>query len=224
MKSIRFSYILIILTGLFAGCLDYQQEVSLNPNGSGDMSVRYWMKIQDSASLSSVKEISFFNKDSLKESFTSKFIKLKEIKTFIDTTNMTYHVDITLSFTHIDSLNKTKPFAESNFSLQDGAVGQKIFTQYIPPAASGMAIDASRFHVTFIYSFPGEMITHNATKFDPKKNNYIWTYSLAELGKGKTISVTYRAFKLKETPVWIFYLSGTVLIIVIIFLFRKRKN
>lgn len=228
MNTKRSIFVSIFLAVLLAGCLDYQQEVSLYPDGSGYMAIRYWMKIQDSAAYATVNQISFFNRDSLKHSFTSKFIEIKDtakdIKTYLDTTNSTYHVEIKLHFSHIDSLNKTRPFAESNFSLQDGAAGQKVFTQYIPPAASGIAIDASHFQVTFIYSFPGEIITHNATRVDEKKKNYIWTYTLADLGKGKTISVTYRAFKLKETPMWIFYLSGSVLFIVFIFLFRKRKN
>jgi len=228
MNAKRYFFLSLVLSLIFAGCLDYQQEVSLYPDGSGIMNIRYWMKIQDSSALSSVNQINFFNRDSLKQSFKSKFISIKDtvkdIKTFYDTTTKMYHVDIKLYFTHIDSLNKTRPFAESNFSLQDGAAGQKVFSQYIPPASSGLAIDASHFQVTFIYSFPGEIIAHNATKVDEKKKLYIWSYSLNELGKGKTISVTYRAFKLKETPNWIFWLSGTVFFIVIIFLFRKRKN
>ncbi len=213
-----------LVSMLMAGCLDYEQQVTLRHDGSGNMVIKYWMKVQDTAAIATIDQISFFNKDSLKKSFASKFIKIKSITAFPDTTTSTYHVEINFDFTHIDSLNKTRPFLESNFSFQDGATNQKIFSQFIPPAASGMAIDATQFHVSFVYRFAGEVITHNATAYDEKTKSYIWKYSLADLGKGKTISVTYRPFKLNETPQWIFYLSGSVFLIVIVFLFRKRKN
>ena len=41
---------------------------------------------------------------------------------------------------------------------------------------------------------------------------------------GKTISVTFIPYKIKETPYWIYMISGAVLIIVIIFLFKKKKD
>jgi len=47
---------------------------------------------------------------------------------------------------------------------------------------------------------------------------------LDEIGKGKTISVTFKPFKLKETPYWIYILAGLVLLIVIFFLVRKKKD
>jgi LPXTG-motif cell wall-anchored protein len=106
--------------------------------------------------------------------------------------------------------------------LKDGAAGQKIFSQFIPPIATGFGIDASAFHVTYIYRFSGEIITHNAVS--KEGDRLIWRYSLDEIGKGKTISVTFRPYKIRETPVWIYALAGLVLLIVIIFLFRKKKD
>ena len=165
--------------------------------------------------------IGIFNPDSLKKEFASPQSTVEKVAVYADTTDSTMHAKIELSFTYIDSLNKTKPFAESNFSLKDGAEGQKVFSQFIPPVATGFGVDGSAFTETYIYDFPGEIITHNATSIVKKK--LVWSYKLSELGKGKTISVTYRPYKLKETPMWIFVLSGLVLLVVIIFLFKKKK-
>ena len=132
------------------------------------------------------------------------------------------HSIIELSFTHIDSLNKTKAFADAHFSFKDGAAGQKVFSQFIPPIATGWGIDGSSFKIQYKYTFSGEVVQHNAHKQENK--TLIWNYNLSELGSGKTISVTFIPYKIKETPYWIYMISGVVLIIVIIFLFKKKKD
>ena len=70
--------------------------------------------------------------------------------------------------------------------------------------------------------FSGEVVTHNAPKVEGR--TLVWDYTLAEIGSGKTISVTFIPFKLKETPYWIYALTGLVLLFVIFFLFRKKKD
>ena len=96
-----------------------------------------------------------------------------------------------------------------------------IFSQFIPPVATGFGVDTKSFQVSYSYTFHGDIITHNA--HIQNKNTLTWNYALDEIGRGKTISVTYRPFKLKETPYWIYVLAGIVLLLVIIFLFRKRR-
>lgn len=214
--------IFITLSFILLGCLNYEQEVNFNTDGSGEMKIHYWMKSPESTHINIIEQIGIFNEDSIKNEFSSTHSIVNSVSVQRDTTDSTIHAFIELSFTNIDSLNETKPFSEANFSLKDGAAGQKIFSQFITPIATGFGFDGSSFNLTYTYIFPGEIITHNATKVSDKK--LIWKYSLSEIGKGKTISVTYRPFKLKETPYWIYMLSGAVLLIVLIFLFRKRKN
>jgi hypothetical protein len=206
---------------VFIGCLNYEQEVSLYPDGSGTMKIHYWMKFDDTLKTGLIDQTGLFNKDSINIKFTSKYFKLESLETYSDTTDSTTHAKIEISFEFIDLLNNSKPFSEANFQLSDGAEGQKVFSQYIPPIVSGFGIDGSEFTVTYIYDFPGEIIVHNANIVEKKR--LIWKYTLSEIGKGKTISVTYRPFKLKETPAWIFILSGAVLLIVIFYLFKKKK-
>lgn len=224
--SVRFTSIKILLLTLFTlsltGCLNYEQEVSFNPDGSGDMKIHYWIKADTSGGKTFYDPLGIFNADSLRSDFNSLNIKIENITVSDDSTDSTSHAVIEFSFTHIDSLNKVKPFAEYHFSLQDGAAGQKVFSQFIPPIATGFGLNDSTYQITYIYTFPGEIVTHNATQVDKKK--LIWKYTLAEIGKGKTVSVSFRPFKLKETPYWIFFLAGFVLLVVIFFLFRKKRS
>ncbi len=211
----------IFLVGL-AGCLNYKQDVIIYPDGSGKMQVDYWMNYTDTTSLSQIMKLEIFNPDSIKNEFSSPFVKFLNVQTYSDTTDSTIHAYIELDFTLIDSLNTLNAFAQSQFKLEDGAAGQKIFSQFIPPVTTGFGIDATKFRVTYIYDIRGEIITHNATE---KSGNILtWSYTLAEIGRGKTISVTFKPFKLKETPYWIYILAGSVLLIVIFFLLKKRKD
>ena len=216
-------FFLVLPLALFlSGCLNYTQEVSFNIDGSGTMNIHYWMKVTDPNNELAVQQLGLFNKDSIRSQFTSPYIEIEEIEAYADTTDTTSHVKIEFNFVHIDSLNFTRPFSEANFSLKEGAEGQLIFSQFITPMTTGFGFDGSEFRVKYVYDFPGEIIVHNATS--QAKRKLIWEYTVAEIGKGKTISVTYRPYKLKETPVWIYALSGFVLLVVIIFLFRKRRK
>ena len=220
--SISFKIFIFIFLFIFtSGCLNYIQDVNLYADGSGKMRITYWMKLPDVENAKVLDRIGLFNADSIRNEFTSKYNNIDDIKVYADSTDSTTHAIIELSFQSIDSLNNTRAFASSNFSLKDGASGQKVFSQFIAPIATGFGLDGSNFNVTYKYTFAGDVLTDNATSKDGR--TLIWKYSLAQIGNGKTISVTFKPFKLKETPHWIYELMGFVLLIVIIFLVRKKK-
>jgi hypothetical protein len=216
-KEILFFILLFI-----PGCLNYYQETTLKTDGSGEMFIHYWMKMITTQDSMIVNQFGIFNPDSIKKEFYSLHSKISNIEVYTDGNDTTIHAKIELSFQNIDSLNDTKAFREANFSLKDGAIGQKIFTQFISPSATGFGFDASQFMITYVYYLPGEIITHNA--MEKSSNKLTWNYKLSEIGMGKTLTATYRPFKLKETPVWIYILALIVLSVVIVFLFRKSRS
>jgi len=216
------SFLVLIFLISINGCLNYTQEVHLYPDGSGTMKIDYWVNLPQTIDTSTINKIGIFNPDLIRKEFSSKYTTINNITVFVDSVDSTTHSLIDLNFTNIDSLTRMRIFEDFQFSLKDGASGQKIFSQYIPPIATGFGIDGSKYKVTYIYKFSGNIITHNALKEDGQ--TLTWDYTLAEIGSGKTISVTFIPFKLKETPYWIYVLSGMVLLIVIIFLFRKKKD
>lgn len=206
----------------FTGCLNYEQKTTIYPDGSGNMQIDYWMKFSDTSSVATILTLEIFNPDSIRKEFSSKFINIINVTTYSDTIDSTIHANIELSFNNVDSLNTANAFSQSKFLLEDGASGQKIFSQFIPPVTTGFGIDGSDYRVTYNYEIRGDIITHNAT--NKSGNNLTWSYSLSEIGRGKTISVTFKPFKLKETPYWIYILAGLVLLIVVFFLLRKKKD
>jgi hypothetical protein len=220
----RFTLTFTLSLTLFflVGCLNYYQEVTLYPDGSGKMRIDYWMKFINEESEKVVDNLGIFNPDSIMSGFESAYSHVENVYVYRDTIDSSTHAVIDLSFNHIDSLNNTKVFAEYNFSFLEKTGGQVVFSQFIPPIATGFGIDASKFIVSYKYTIPGEIISHNATEFSGK--SLTWRYNLSEIGGGKTISVTFQPYKLKETPVWIFILSGAVLLLVLFFLLKKRKS
>lgn len=222
MKKYIWHIIVLFLFVVTSGCLNYIQDVQIYTDGSGKMTVHYWMNAPDTENFQMLDRVGIFNPDSISSQFSSEFTTIENVEVYTDTTDSTVHGIVTFSFIHIDSLNTTKAFADAHFLLRDGASGQKIFSQFIPPIATGFGIDGSNFTVTYKYTFSGEIITHNAPEEEGR--TLVWKYSLPEIGRGKTISVTFRPFKLKETPYWIYIISGAVLLIVVIFLFRKKKD
>lgn len=221
-NKVIFSLLIILISILFNGCLNYYQEVNLYPDGSGKMHIDYWMKFLNEESEIVAENLGIFNADSIQSEFQSRYTKIEDVVVYRDSTDSTTHALIDFSFDHIDSLNKTKVFAESRFSFVEKIGGQVDFSQFIPPIATGFGIDASSLNVTYKYNISGEIISHNAHQISGK--SLTWHYNLSEIGGGKTITVTFQPYKLKETPMWIFFLSGAVLILVLFFLLKKRKN
>ena len=214
--------LLFLIPFLFNGCLNYYQEVRLYPDGSGEMHIDYWMKFVNTESEKVAENIGIFNPDSIRSEFSSRYTKIEDVSVYRDSTDSTTHALINLSFTDIDSLNFTKVFFESRFSFKEMSGGKVDFSQFIPPIATGFGIDASTLKVTYKYIISGEILSSNAQQVSG--NTLTWHYKLSEIGGGKTISVTFQPYKLKETPTWIYILSGLVLLLVLFFLLKKRKN
>jgi hypothetical protein len=204
------------------GCINFEQKTYLYPDGTGKMEIHYWMKALDSASLNSISSLNIFNSDTIKQEFNFTFLNNLDVNCYVDSNDTTINTKIMFEFSSIDSLNIIRTFSQNHFSLTDGAAGQKVFSQYIPPITSGFGIDSQNFIIRYIYNFHGDIISHNATSTDER--NLIWEYNYAEIGRGKTISVTFKPFKIKETPEWIYILAAIVLTVVIFYLFRKKRD
>ena len=220
-RKVIISFFAIFLLTL-CGCLNYEQEISLYPDGSGSIRIHYWMTIPDSSKNPILDQIGLFNSDSLNSKFSSESTELKNVEVFVDSIDSTLHSKIEVFFSYLDSLNNIRALADHKFSLIDGAAGQKILSQFIPPTVTAFGLDGTQFTVKYSYDVPGEIIQHNSPNIN--KQTLTWEYTLSEIGKGKTISITYRPFKLKETPIWIYVVTGLVLLVVFFFLLRKKRT
>jgi hypothetical protein len=184
------------------------------------MYIHYWTVFRTEYDTSLINKINIFNTDSIRKEFTSEYIELKGVEVYKDYSDSTIHGKIELDFYSFDSLNLTDAFIGTSFSIKDGPEENKIFSQFITPFASGFGFDADAFVMKYTYYLPGKITKHNA--HEKSNNKLVWEYTLSEIGSGKTINATYVPFRLKGTPTWIYLLALFVIIVVIIFLFKKK--
>ncbi|UCH66035.1 MAG: hypothetical protein JSW63_02560 [Ignavibacterium sp.] len=186
------------------------------------MKIEYWMKLPDVGSRKVADNFGIFNSDSIRNNFSSSYSKIENVEVYVDSIDTTTHAIVEFTFNRIDLLNQTKMFADSKFQFKEETSGQIVFSQFIAPIAIGFGIDANEYSVSYSYTFSGTILNHNAHQV--KDNILVWNYSLADIGVGKSIAVTFRPFKLEKTPDWIYMLTGAVLALVIFFLLRRKKG
>ena len=216
------SLLVILLMMSINGCLNYTQITTIKKDGSGNMFIHYWMKWTTPKDSAIVEQLGIFSRDSVQKEFSSQYSYLKKVEVYKDFSDSTIHSQVSLDFNSLDSLNLTPAFRKSELSIKDGVKNTKIFSQFVPPIATGFGFNSKNFAITYIYYLPGETLSHNATDID--RNKLTWKYSLDDIGTGKYITATYRPFKLKETPAWIFLIALGVFIVVVVFLFSKRMK
>ncbi|RJP59678.1 MAG: hypothetical protein C4543_06240 [Ignavibacteriales bacterium] len=217
----KFFFVLPILLLLLTSCLNYTQITTIKTDGSGEMFVHYWMKWEDKKDSVLLNKLHIFNADSIRNEFSSPHNTIERINTFINYADSTIHAQVELEYNNFDSLKFTRAFKGANFSLVDGPNETKIFSQYLLPFATGFGLKPDDFKISLIYYLPGEILSHNAKS--KSRNKLTWDYSLSEIRSGEKISATYRPFRLKETPQWVYFSSLLVILIVLYYLFRKRK-
>lgn len=215
-KIISIAYLFFI-----SGCLNYIQDVNIYPDGSGKMSMHYWSNLPYDIDSEQLKNLTFFNPEFLKKEFTSEYYKLEGIKVYTDSVDGTTHAIINITFDNIDSLNNSKTFKNSNFSLKEDDEGIMTFSQNVPPIEYSFKSDSSKYAITYKYTFYGKVYDNNSQ--EKEGNTLIWKFRPNEIDSNKTIYAKYKPFKLKETPEWIYILTGTVILIVMFFLLRKSK-
>lgn len=220
-KKLLYS-LMISLLFFVQSCLNYQQVTTIKTDNSGKMYIHYWMEMHPDLDSLLLTKLGLFNEEKLDSSFTAPFTEINYINVFHDFSDSTLHAQIEFEFTNLDSLNLLQFFKHSELSIKDGPDNTKIFSQFIQPVTTGFGLTNSKVNIEYIYYIPGEIIKHNATSLS--RNKLTWKFNVEEIGSGKIISATYIPFRLKETPIWIYSLAGIVIVIVLIFLLRKRKN
>jgi hypothetical protein len=222
MRNKIFFFLTLLLILFIGGCLNYTQITTIKTDGSGNMFIHYWMNWTNPKDSLIADQLGIFSKDSVHKEFSSEYSSIKNVEVYKNLSDSSIHAKVELDFNSLDSLNLTPAFRKSQLSVKEGTKNTKIFSQFVPSIATGFGFESKTFSITYIYYLPGEILSHNATEID--RNKLTWKFSLDDIGTGKFITATYRPFKLKETPTWIFICALVVLVVVVIFLFSKRMK
>ncbi len=205
---------------LFQGCLDYTQITTIKKDKTGSMFIHWqyhWTGSEDSLL---TQETYIFNRDSIRSQFVSKFMTIKNIEVYKDLKDSTIHGKIEFEFANFDSLKLTRAFRHTYFHIIENDNGTETFEQRAQPFILNFSSSRGS-QITYIFYLPGDILKHNADKIS--RNKLAWQFNDKKPADDFLMTATYKPFKLKETPHIIYYLTLFVLIIVMIFLFYKRK-
>ncbi|MGD8778891.1 MAG: hypothetical protein PVH88_08010 [Ignavibacteria bacterium] len=211
---------LIIASILLHGCINFQQTTKLYKDGSGESFIHFWTEIiKDSTDNF---KLNFFNEDSLISKFTSPFCNLTDSEVYRNFRDSTIHAKIWFNFDDIEKLGNIKGLEGNIFEYKTISEKEKIFTHKINIPYFFTSDTAASINMSYTYYLPGNILEHNADRVST--NELTWFFNQDDLINDLTIRARIEPFKLKETPVWIYYIALFVILILILFFFVKKNN
>ncbi len=219
-KVKKYLLLIILIPLLISGCLNYEQITTVKADNSGKMFLHYWTKI--SLPLDSVfyRQVSIFDTAYVHKQFSKKFLSLSDLESYIDYSDSTIHTKIEFNFTNLDSLNKLPGFRSASIFIKKGPEGTRIFGQSILPFFFQFGFNPENYFLKYVYYLPGNIISSNAD--DVTLNRLTWNFRMDKVKPGTSLKATFKPFRLAETPPWIYWLAGIVLLIVFVFLIKKK--
>ena len=219
LDAIKYTLGSVLIILYLSGCLNYEQVTILHTDGSGEMYAHVWKSFR----LTSDSTFNnFFNEDSLKKGLDSNYVKTDNLEIYKDFRDSTIHAKIEISFQLIDSLNNIEIFRGLNFSFKRIDSKHIEFSQNNYFHFIAAAPDTESVTVEYIYYIPGEVVEHNAD--DLSNNKLSWKFDKSSGFSKPKLYAKFIPFKLKETPLWIYLSALFVLVVVIVYLLKKRDS
>ncbi len=210
----------VILALALVGCINYEQQTTLNMDGSGTMHIHYWAKENNVMWLSSNKLA--FDEAKIRDQYKSDNITVQSVKVESDTKDSTKHVHVALAFKNIGRLTEVPGFKDMTISWTDKGE-TKVLTHVLKADSSAGGFGMGDYSVTYAYTMPAEVLASNATKTDGKL--LTWKYALSDLAKEQTMTATVKkAAAGNVVTIVIIVVAAIVLIGVVLMLVRKRPQ
>jgi hypothetical protein len=205
LKSNRLYLLLLAVPLALAGCFEYDQDMVINEDGSGTVSIHYNAPAQRELEeyeepgewRENVPELPITENDVV-DSFGGIPLAVEGVS--IKTVDGYPDVSYTVKFDDVEDLNgrgifyfEDGKFAQT-FSLRDGE-GVKTFEHFIdfdwPLAETYYVYRLSQYDLIFQVELPGKIVESNGVTGDG--NTVRWEYTLEDLlGKERTLTATYR--------------------------------
>jgi hypothetical protein len=247
-RSLKILAVLLFLTTVFlAGCINYDQQVELNSNGSGKMLIHYslaqqlvGMMAMGQASGDQKKDMPFkVNEPEIRKDLGVKGVRIDkfEQKTEGDQT----HFYITVSFDNIQDLNQSEMFKKMPFSwTKSGSVttftqtlqGNKEKKEEAANDQMGKQMAQAMFGnaaFKFTVKLPGKALPSPDTNgtIDADGKTVSWSVPLVEAMDKKTDTVMSAKFKTGFPVMWILGIAGggilfLIAVMVIVMVMRKK--
>ncbi len=177
--SALFSFV-VLAAFLISGCVNYDQNTTLNTDGSGSMKIHYWTKMSNFSMGNTLGKFDF-DEAKAKSNYSSANTDVKSVKMEDKLDDSTKHVYVELTFKDINKLTDAKGFSEVKPSWKEGKDGMELKYILLKDTSASKNMGASDYTITYTFEMPGEIISTNATKKDGK--TLTWDYKVSDLSK-----------------------------------------
>ena len=195
------------------GCLNYEQTVKLNKNGSGSMKIHYWAA---ESNVMNITKLSFDENEIKNEQY--KPLTVKNVTISNEETDSTKHVYVELNFKDINQLDTVKGFVGNSIKFfQEGDYLKLVHIVKQDSIADSFGMD--EYVLKYTYEFPSSPM--EVDSFGVVQGNVVtWDYKYSDLGKADIIMTA----SIKNTPSHIgFIVLAIVVLGIISYIFYHRE-
>jgi hypothetical protein len=219
----RILFTIICAALLFTSCLNYEQITTLKTDGSGEMYIHFWTSLKSKQDSAIILASGLFDENSFRKKFNSKIIDLIELETYHNPNDSTIHSKVKYSFNDVNSLSSLEIFEGVEFTFYKNEDDDIEFSQIFRPIASSYGFSNKTSNFSYTYYLPGKILEHNA---NIKSNNkLIWEFTYNDSSAiPEKLFARFTPYKLKETPSWVYYSSLFIILVVLYYLFKKRRS
>ena len=207
--NIRIGLCMLLVSALASGCLHYEEEIALEPDGSGTVLFHYWVNETSYELLKDDPQLPF-TEERAADRMESEHVKLGEFLS--SQIGEDIHFNVSFSFDDVRQLGQTGLFESEPVKLEKDPNGLWAFERTIkgssePSRLKGMPNDRalkeywSGYEMKFIVHFPGLVLEANTKKI--KQDTATWIIPLTALTEGKQkMRATYqvREPRQRKTP------------------------
>jgi hypothetical protein len=240
-KVMKLCIVALILSAIT--CIEYEEKISLKPDGSGTMTVHYMIS---ESMLKLAQEDGMpltFDKTEIEQQLKSDKVKVESVEAF--TEDEKRHIVTKLTFKDINDLPDKWVFQDREMSFSsegDFFTFRSVFSMgkdknktQGSEAQQGEDLGAfgeqfaealfGDYTFTFSIEMPGQVV-EASPEATIEQNTVVWEFSLAKLSDMKMIEMTVKARKPAAFPVLIIVILVVVIVavIVIVMLMISRKK
>lgn len=237
-------FAVIILSSILVSCIQYQEKMKLNTDGSGEITFSVGISESFFNLGDQSGEMKNFDESKIKENFENKKgIKLLNSRAYTQEGNK--WVEIKLSFESLEALmesNKdtTQQAMIGELSLTEDAKGNMVFTRKISKSDQSEKNDTNsdeigtgmmemmfgQYKWKYELILPGKIISTNAEKndVDYSSNTVRWALSMASLSQTNIMTVTFEKAGQANLTLVILGFLAIIILAVTFFLSVTRKK
>jgi len=208
MKSLIFSFLVILCLVFVNGCVNVDQKTTLKEDGSGSIKLHYWTSMKNLSMGDEIGGFSF-SESNIKSNYTAPGVEPSDVKITENTDDSTKHVNLEVGFKDFNKLSDAKGFAKTKQVWAKGKDGTDFKYTLLKDTANASGMGMEEFKLIYEFTLPGEILATNGTK---EGTTVKWNKTVADLRDDVVMTATVKGGSEKkcglfgmELPIIVFF-------------------